>query len=61
MVCGLRAAQAPQHVRLERDLGPLRALGIVLRQAPTEATQRVPRPGVPRVFMDEADMQSDGA
>jgi hypothetical protein len=46
MLGGLRAAQAQQHVRLERDLGPLRALVTGLHQASTEATQRVPRPGV---------------
>ena len=45
MLCGLIVAQA-QHVRLERDPEPLRALVTDLRQAPTEATQRVPRPGV---------------
>jgi hypothetical protein len=61
MVCGLRAAQAQQHVRLERDLGPLRARVTDLHQASTEATQRVPRPCVClEGLRDEAEVQRDG-
>jgi ABC-type transporter Mla maintaining outer membrane lipid asymmetry ATPase subunit MlaF len=39
----LLAAQAHQHVNLERELGQLRALVTVLSQAPAEMTQRVQR------------------